>query len=405
MDIVVYSVIGVMGLFNLFKLFLEYKSRNNKLSENVIDIYDDSSYSRWIKYTSKKVLISFFEEIVSLIVVYLILIFKLFPFLDKIIVINNHILKGAILTVIFFLIDSVFSFVFSIIKTFGVEKEFGFTSISIKTFIKDTIVKIILISVLIFGLSFGVITLIDRLGVYSILLISGIYTLFSLFLMNFIAKAVMKLFYKFTLLEDSPLKEKINEYAKKENFNVSQIFVMNASSKNKKLNAFFQGYGKNRRIVLFDTLIQSMSEDEIVSVLAHEMGHSIHKDTVKSMIQSLIVGYLLITIMYFLLSLSSISTSFGFNFLSIPFGIYIALHLLSPISTIISIPLNYFSRVAEYKADSYAAKTTSKEAITNALKVLARQNFANLAPSKIIVSLTYSHPSIAQRIDSIVKNN
>lgn len=203
------------------------------------------------------------------------------------------------------------------------------------------------------------------------------------------------------MLPEGTLRDKINEYSKKSFFPIENIYVMDQSKRSKRMNAYFLGYGKKRRLVLFDTLIEKMSDEEIVAILAHETGHAKHKDYLRRMPISLLNIGIILFMLFFFLSSNDLSDAFGFSSSTFVFGFLVFFEVISLIGMFTSIITNYISRKHEYAADKYAAQTYSKVHMISALKVLAREELVNLAPNKIVVLMTYSHPPIAQRINAI----
>jgi STE24 endopeptidase len=212
----------------------------------------------------------------------------------------------------------------------------------------------------------------------------------------------MPIFNKYTPLEDGELKSSIEKYIKTENFKMNGLFKIDGSKRSTKSNAFFTGIGKFRRIVLFDTLIQKHSTDELISVLAHEMGHFKLGHILKDMIFSFISTLIMLFILSILTSKSWIYNAFLMNTKPIYAGIIFFSFLYEPISLILSIISNYLSRKHEYDADKYAIKTYGKpDAMVNALKKLSIDNLSNLYPHKLKILLDYSHPPVLDRIKAI----
>jgi STE24 endopeptidase len=181
--------------------------------------------------------------------------------------------------------------------------------------------------------------------------------------------------------------------------------VIDASKRSTRLNAFFSGFGRFKSIILYDTLIDKCSTDEILSVLAHEIGHAKHKDVLKNIVISITqIGFNL-ALLGFFLSYDGITTTFGFEGSHIGFSIILFGILMSPIGLLLQFPFMKLSRTAEYKADAYAAEVGYKEAMIGALKVLARENFANLTPHPLVVKMRYTHPTIQQRVEALMKRS
>ncbi len=214
----------------------------------------------------------------------------------------------------------------------------------------------------------------------------------------------MPLFNKFTPLEDEDLKDKLFAYARSINFPLTQIFVMDGSKRSAKSNAFFTGFGKNKRIVLYDTLVKEQEADELLAVLAHEMGH--YKK--KHIQRRLIFGIAQMGIIFYLLSLfishEGLFQAFYVDTPSVYAGLIFFSILFSPIDLVVSIVMQFFSRKDEYEADRFAALTTkAPQALVSALKKLSAQNLSNLTPHPFYVFLNYSHPPVLERIYALGK--
>ena len=220
-----------------------------------------------------------------------------------------------------------------------------------------------------------------------------------LFLLN--TKVLVKIFNKLTPLEDGQLKEQIEALAKQVGFDVKAISVMDASKRSTKLNAFFSGLGKTREVVLFDTLIEKLSEKEILSVLAHELGHAIHKDVPRMLGVQIIVFGLYATIIGAILQSAELAKGFGLSGANFGFSVVLFSILIEPVQLILDLPLNWISRKAETAADAFAARLVGKESTMSAFRVLAQENLANLNPHPLYVWIHYSHPPIPERLRAI----
>ena len=225
------------------------------------------------------------------------------------------------------------------------------------------------------------------------------------FIVQFLAPVlIMPLFNKFTPLEDGPLKEKILSYARFQNFKLSGIFTMDGSKRSTKLNAFFTGFGRFRKIVFFDTLLEKIEDDEVVTVLAHEMGHFKKRHIWKMMAISILQTGLVFFLLSLFLNNPGLFEAFGMENLSIYASLFFFAFLYSPISTLLSVLFNIMLRSHEYEADSYAAETTgAPELLVQALKKLSLANLSNLTPHPAMVFFSYSHPPVLDRIRALRK--
>jgi len=293
---------------------------------------------------------------------------------------------------------------FSYYSIFHIEERFGFNRMTHKFFLTDTL-KSWIIGAVLGGAVFAIIVwFFARFGSYAWLYAFMAVLAFELFITFIYPVTIMPLFNKFTPLEDGELKTSVENYAKRENFKMKGLFKMDNSKRSAKSNAFFTGFGRFRRIVLFDTLIQKHTVDELTSVLAHEMGHFKLGHILKQMIFSFIVT----AVMFFLLSVFIKSPWLyeAFKMQSTPVyaGIIFFGFLYTPISMVIGVVSSWFSRKHEYAADKYAVTTYKKpEAMIDALKKLSVDNLSNLHPHPFKVFLEYSHPPTLDRIEAIRK--
>ncbi|PHR28052.1 MAG: peptidase M48 [Desulfotalea sp.] len=408
MNIWLTLVLGII-LFSLaLELFVSYLNLGAltpELPKEFEGIYNKDEYRKSQDYTKATTRFGIFENCISTSITVIFLVLGGFNWLDTLArqFGYNAIVTGLIFTACLGLLSFITGMPFSIYSTFVIEERFGFNKTTAKTFILD-IIKGSLLAIALGGpLLALVFWFFETTGTYAWVYCWVGIVAFSV-LMQFIAPIfIMPLFNKFTPLEPGELKDKINLYSTKEKFQLSGIFTMDGSKRSTKLNAFFTGFGKFRKIVFFDTIVEELTADEIVSVLAHEMGHYKLKHIVKMMlISTLQTGF-----MFFLLSLflkfPEISQGFLLEHTSIYASLIIFGFLYSPISLFTSIGINSLSRKHEFQADAYAATTTgeSKHLITS-LKKLSRANLSNLTPHPVHVFLHYSHPPLLERIEQLL---
>lgn len=311
---------------------------------------------------------------------------------------------GLLFTGALALLSFVAGLPFSIYSTFVIEERFGFNQTSVKTFILD-IVKGTLLSVILGGPLLALILWFFMVsGVYGWLYCWVGVVVFSIVLQFLAPVLIMPLFNKFSPLEEGALQEKILKYAEQENFKLKGIFTMDGSKRSTKLNAFFTGFGKFRKIVFYDTLLEKLSESEVLAVLAHEMGHFKLKHIIKMLLASIVQT----GIMFYLLSLfignSGLSQAFAMEHTSIYASLIFFGFLYSPISLLVGIFFNYISRKNEFEADNYAATTTkAPEFLISGLKKLCQANLSNLTPHPVVVFIQYSHPPVLTRIRNLEK--
>lgn len=300
------------------------------------------------------------------------------------------------------ILKSLLDIPFSYIKNFRIEEKYGFNKTTKKTFVLDLVKSLVMMIVLGGGILYVLLTL--YLQSDNFILYTWLFLIVIMVFVNILyTRIFIRIFNKLTPLPDGELKDKIMEFAQKTGTSIKSISVMDASRRTRKLNAFFSGFGKFKSIVLFDNLIEKLKSDEIVAVLAHEIGHGKHKDTVRNLFLALAQMGVMLVLLQLFLSWEALSVSFGFESVNIGFGLILFSVFLSPIDILLDIPLSALSRWAEYRADGYAKEHGYGTAMISALKRLAQENFANLTPHPLMVKMTYSHPPISQRINALQK--
>ncbi len=309
---------------------------------------------------------------------------------------------GLIFAGILLLALQVMTIPFSVYDTFVIEEKYGFNRTTPKTFVLD-ILKSWFLAGLIGGIVFSVILwLFDRAGNWAWVYCWVVVVLFQIVLTFLAPVIILPLFNKFYPLEDGELKTTIEDYARSQRFKMRGIFKMDASKRSTKSNAFFTGFGKLRRIVLFDTLIKKHTADELVSVLAHEMGHYKKRHILKSILISVMTTGLVFFTLSLFINNESLFSAFKMQHTSIHASLFFFAFLYAPINLVISIFSNILSRRHEYEADAYAVSTYRKpESMISALKKLTVDNLSNLTPHPLKVFLTYGHPPVLERIRAI----
>ncbi|WP_432738222.1 M48 family metallopeptidase [Maridesulfovibrio sp. FT414] len=291
---------------------------------------------------------------------------------------------------------------FSLYHTFVLEEKFGFNKTDLKTFVIDKLKGYLLGGIIGGVILSGVLLFFSATGSMAWLW-CWIFTVLITLAIQYIAPAwILPLFNKFTPLEDGELKDKIEHFASENGFELNGIFMIDGSKRSTKANAYFTGFGQKKRIALFDTLVNSLSSDEIVAVLAHEIGHSKLGHIRKMMTMSILNTGAVFLIMSFFLGNRELFAAFGMDHISIYAGLIFFALLYTPVSLVISIFSNIRSRKHEYEADSFAAETTGNpEALISGLKRLSVSNLSNLTPHPFYVWLEYSHPPVLKRIEAL----
>jgi STE24 endopeptidase len=405
----VYSIIIVVFLILEFALelagnVLNLKALKLELPSALQGIYKAEEYRKSQEYLRVTTHFDFVTSSFSLVVLLAFWFCGGFNWFDQIVRSWGFIplVNGLLYIGILFLANSLISLPFSIYSTFVIEERFGFNRTTPLTFVLDR-VKGLLLTLLLGGLLLAaVLALFQYAGSYSWLYCWAAVVIISLFLEYIAPTWIMPLFNKFTPMEPGELREAILGYAGSVKFPVKNVLVMDGSKRSSKSNAFVTGFGNNKRIALFDTLIAQHTVQELVAVLAHEVGH--YKK--KHIIQGVIIGIVHTGIIFFLLSLflgsSGLFQAFYMRQESIYAGLLFFGLLYTPIELILSIVMHMVSRKNEYEADRFAAETIAEPGnLVDALKKLSATNLSNLAPHPFFVFLNYSHPPLLPRIQAI----
>ncbi len=299
------------------------------------------------------------------------------------------------------LVSDILTTPFAVYNTFVIEERYGFNRTNVKTFILDKI-KGLLLGVIIGGGLLALITWIYLLtGSWFWLLALGVVTLFSVFMTMFYSNLIVPLFNKQTPLEEGSLRKKIVAFAESVEFKLDNIYVMDGSKRSSKANAYFTGLGPKKRIVLFDTLIKDLNEEEIVAVLAHEVGHNKKKHVTTGLILSIVQTGITLYLFSLFVGVDSIAVALGGSEASFHLGLIAFGVLYSPISMLLGLGSGMLSRHNEYQADRYAREQYDGEKLISSLKKLSKNNLSNLTPHPVYVFFHYSHPPLLQRIKAM----
>ncbi len=390
-------------VFEEILTFLNYKSIRKSLPDVLVEIYDRENYFRSLEYNKTRTRFSFVTSTFSFLLIIAVLGTKLLGTVDGWVGIyfEHEVVRALAFFGFLFVTTDLLSLPFQLYSTFVIEQEFGFNKTSPKTFVLDK-VKGYLVTALIGGLVIGILLmLILEIGqafwIYFWVIISMLLVLVNMFYTTLI----VPLFNKLSPLEDGPLKESIKAYSKKVRFPLDQIFVIDGSRRSTKANAFFSGIGKKKKIVLFDTLINNHGTEELVAVLAHEVGHYKRNHIYVGLALSLIQVGIMLFIMSLMIYNSAVSAALGGNETVLHLNIIAFGILYTPISKLTGLLMNIFSRRNEFEADAYAAQTYNGSALQLALKKLSVNNLSNLLPHRLFVFFNYSHPPLLKRLAAI----
>jgi len=374
------------------------------LPEEFSDYYDREKYRKSQEYLKENTRFGFITDSIATPVTIAFILFGGFNLVDQF-ARSFHlgtIPTGLIFAGVLMFASQLMAIPFSIYSTFVIEEQYGFNKTTPRTFVLD-ILKAWVLAAVIGGILFSVVLwFFEEAGPWAWAYCWIAVTLFQVFLLFVAPVVIMPIFNKFVPLEDGELRAAIDEYAKKQDFKLKGVFTMDGSKRSTKSNAFFTGFGRFRRIVLFDTLIEKQTTDELVSVLAHEMGHYKKKHILKSIVISILTTGLMFYILSIFINNRELFTAFQMQHTSIYASLFFFGFLYVPIEITLSIFGNMLSRRHEYEADGYAVATYRKpQSMITALKKLSVDNLSNLTPHPLKVFLTYSHPPVLERIRAI----
>jgi STE24 endopeptidase len=375
----------------------------NELPNEAKWIYDEEKYKKSRDYDKAKFKFSLLNSSISFVIIITLLLTWFFgKFYDYLLNFSDNII---ILTLLFALIltvvQSLISLPFSYYSTFVIEQKFSFNKTDKKTFFLDFI-KELLVSIIIWAILLSLITWIYlKTWNYFWILSCVLVTVFSIFMMMFYSTIIVPLFNKQTPLETWELRTAIEDFSKKVWFKLDNIYVIDGSKRSSKANAYFSGIGPKKRIVLFDTLINDMTTEELVAVLAHEIWHYKKKHTLKMLLFSIIEMLVIFYILSLFLKFPNVSLALWWENSAFVLSMLSFLILFTPISMIFWMVWNILSRKHEYEADAYSKEFYDWEKLKSALIKLSKNNLTNLTPHKAYEFFHYSHPNVLKRLEAL----
>jgi len=401
-------ILIIITLNYLFERFLDYLNStywSNTIPPELDDIYNAEEYKKSQDYEKTKQHFSLITESLSFIALLAMLIFGGFAFLDKFV--REYTINPILMALMFFgilaLVADILSTPFSIYSTFVIEEKFGFNKTTPKTFILDKLKGLMLGAIIGGGILALIVWIYISTGQWFWLITWAAIGLFMIFITMFYSTLIVPIFNKQTPLEEGELRTAIEEFASKVGFKLNNIFVIDGSKRSNKANAYFSGLGSEKRIVLYDTLIKDHTTDELVAVLAHEIGHYKKKHTLVGIVFSLAQTGLMLFILSLFIGNPLLSQALGADKGSFHMGILAFGLLYSPLSLVLGLVMNVVSRKNEYAADSYAGINFNPEALISALKKLSVNNLSNLQPHPTYVFFYYSHPPLLKRLAALNK--
>lgn len=401
-------IMGLLVAVYLFKTFvavLNHKSSLKPLPERLKDIYDQERYQKWLAYSTEGNRFSLIQQAFNLVVL-LIFLSGPFAWLEQLVAgwTDNLILQTLFFLGIYQGITILLSIPFDLYRTFSIEERHGFNRTTPATFVRDLVLNIVLLAVLGGAILAGVqglyLELSDNLWTF-IFAAWSVVAVVLILIFVFLNRLVLRLFNKFTPLPEGTLRTRIENLAASVGFNIKSLSVMDASRRSTKLNAFFSGIGKTKEVVLYDTLLEKSSENEVLAVLAHELGHAVYKDTLRMALFQIAAVGLYAAGVGLILENAALFKAFGLSGVHFGFAIVLFTILFQPLQLLLNLPFVAMMRKAEYRADRFAADRTAGNWLISALKVLSRENLANLNPHPLFVRLYYTHPPINDRIAAL----
>ncbi|MGY5850940.1 M48 family metallopeptidase [Salegentibacter sp. F14] len=397
-----YIIIAIIVLdFLVDKILdsLNAKHFDDPVPEELDDVYDDEAYQKSQRYKKERYRFGLITSSFSLVLTLGFIVFGGFPWVDSIArnISDHPIWIALIFFAIIMLGSDLLTTPFSWYSTFVIEEKYGFNKTTKKTFWLDKLKGWIMMSIIGGGILAAIVWFYEFAGKdfwwYTWILVA-----ISVIFMNmFYARLIVPIFNKQTPLEEGSLRNKIENYAKSVGFKLDNIFVIDGSKRSTKANAYFSGFGREKRITLYDTLINDLEEEEIVAVLAHEVGHYKKKHIITNLAVSVLTTGFTLWLLSLLVGSPVLSQALGVEIPSFHVGLVAFGILYSPISEITGLIMNLISRKFEYQADDFARKTYSAQPLISGLKKLSGNNLSNLTPHKAYVFMHYSHPPLLQR--------
>jgi STE24 endopeptidase len=403
---ILYIIIGITAVSYIFDQALEYinlKSQREEIPDEIASFYDRDKYSKSLQYHRELTRFSFITSAFSFLLSIVMLLTGGFGWLDGILrnIVQNEIVLALAFFGVIMIVSDIITLPFQWHRTFVIEEKYGFNKTTVKLFIIDKLKGYILGALIGGALLSVLIYLVQVIGPDFWIWFALIACTFMLLMNMFYASVILPLFNKLTPLPEGELKSAIEAFAKTVNFPLDNIFVIDGSKRSSKANAFFSGIGKKKKIVLYDTLINNHTTDELVAVLAHEVGHFKKKHIVWSYILSVIQIVFMLFVLSQMIFNENLSLALGGSQQAIHLNLIAFAILFSPVSGVTGLLMSMLSRKNEFEADAYARQTYNGNALANALKKLSVDNLSDLYPHPVYVFFHYSHPPLLKRLQAI----
>jgi STE24 endopeptidase len=407
-QLVFYIIIGILVIsFAVDKIldFLNAKHFDDAIPEELKDVYDADQYEKSQRYKLENYKFGLLTSTISLLATLAFFFFDGFAFVDNLArtISSNTIVITLVFFGIIMLASDILSTPFGYYQTFVIEAKYGFNKTSLKTFIFDKLKGWAMMIILGGLLLSAILWFYETTGTNFWLYAWGLIVIFTIFMNLFYARLIVPLFNKQSPLEDGQLRSKIENYATKVGFNLEKIFVIDGSKRSTKANAYFSGFGREKRVTLYDTLIKDLDEEEIVAVLAHEVGHYKKNHIIINLTASIVTTGFTLWLLSLFVGNAILSEALNVSTPSFHIGLIAFGVLYSPISEITGLLMNYLSRKFEYQADNFAKSTFEGKPLISALKKLSKNSLSNLTPHPAYVFAHYSHPTLLQRFQNLAR--
>ena len=401
-----YIIIGILVINFIVDKWLDALNARHfqdAIPEELSDVYNSEEYKKSQAYKKEKYRFGTITSGVAIIVTLLFFFLDGFAIVDSWarMISQNSIVVGLLFFGIIMLASDILGTPFGWYNTFIIEEKYGFNKTTRKTFFLDKLKSWLMIAIIGGGLLSLIIWFYESVGDNFWLYAWGLVTVFSIVMNMFYARIIVPLFNKQTPLEAGSLREKIEKYAKEVGFELKNIFVIDGSKRSTKANAYFSGFGREKRITLYDTLINDLEEQEIVAVLAHEVGHYKRNHIPVNLVASILTTGFTLWLLSLLVGNATLSAALGVSEPSFHIGLIAFGVLYTPISEVTGLIMNLLSRKFEFQADNYAKSTYASAPLISALKKLSRNNLSNLTPHPAYVFMHYSHPTLLQRFKNL----
>ncbi|MEN9305914.1 MAG: hypothetical protein RL733_364 [Actinomycetota bacterium] len=400
-------VVIVVGFYVLESVLdhLNQRTADKPLDRRIAHLYSDSERNRSVSYSAEKSNFGFLSASFSTIVMVFALSYGWFAKLDEFVRdrFNNDIVISLAFIALLSVISWWLNLPFQLYSIFKIEAKYGFNKMTLSTFIQDSLKGTLVATIFGGGLLAIVLWLYQNLGDNFWIAAWVVLSAFSLFMFMFGTTLILPLFNKLKPLEAGELRTEIEKYCDSQGYAIGRLFVMDGSKRSTKANAFFSGLGRSKTIVLFDTLIEKLSTKEIVAVLAHEIGHYKKRHTLSMFIFSLVQSFAIFGVLGWLLKYPELSTALGAEQQSFHLSALTFFILFTPLSMILGLINNSWSRHNEFEADTFARETYEIAPMRSALEKISTDSLANLSPHPLYVAFNYTHPTLLQRIENIEK--